>query len=119
VDKFVVDSKTLDDVAVIYPQGYLNNIVGEKLEKEFVAYLEKGVKKIVMDFGKTEFINSIGISILLSILERLKDNNGTLCFTNMSNLHEEIFEMLGLDKYVLVFGSEDDALRHFKGEPKK
>ena len=119
MENFSVDSRTLDDVAVIYPKGYLNNIVGERLEKEFTDYLGRGIKKIVLDFAETEFINSIGISILLSILEKLIENEGTLCFTSMSTLHGEIFDTLGLSKYILVFGSEDEALRHFKDEAKK
>jgi anti-anti-sigma factor len=114
--EFMVDSKSFGDVAVIYPQGYLNNIVGEMLERECSACIGRGISKIVLDFSKTEFINSIGISILLSIIDRLKGNNGTLCFTSMKKPHMDIFDMLGLTKYALVFGSEEEALRHFHVE---
>ena len=113
---FMVHSRSVEDVAVIYPQGYLNNIVGEKLEKECRDYMRKGVNKIVLNFGQTEFINSIGISILLGIIETLKKSEGTLCFTGMKAPHREIFDMLGLTKYAMVFTTEDDALRHFKVE---
>ncbi|GAB4389426.1 MAG: hypothetical protein Kow0025_14670 [Thermodesulfovibrionales bacterium] len=111
---FMVHSKAVADVAVIYPQGYLNNIVGEKLEKECGGYMQKGINKIVLNFSGTEFINSIGISILLGIIERLKKSEGTLCFTGMKAPHREVFDMLGLTKYAMVFTTEDDALRHFK-----
>jgi|Deesub1362A_J573_1020465.scaffolds.fasta_scaffold00004_81 anti-anti-sigma factor len=110
----MVVSKSLEDVAVIYPQGYLNNLVGESLEKECNACIGKGIKKIVLDFSKTKFINSIGISILLSIIEKLKKHNGILCFTSLNKMHEEIFEMLGITKYALVFRNEDEALKHFR-----
>lgn len=112
----MVYSKSVEDVAIIYPQGYLNNIVGDKLEKECGDYMRKGINKIVLNFGGTEFINSIGISILLGIIERLKKAEGTLCFTSMKTPHKEVFDMLGLTRFAMVFTTEDDALRHFKVE---
>lgn len=111
---FMVYSKSVEDVAVIYPQGYLNNIVGEKLEKECNAFMSKGINKIVLNFGELEFINSIGISILLGIMERLRKAEGTLCFTDMKTPHREIFDTLELTKYAMTFPTEEDALRHFK-----
>jgi len=111
---FVVDSVVSHDIAVIYPRGYLNNIVGEELEKECDVFLSKGIKKIVLDFEKTEFINSIGISILVSIIEKMEASNGILCFTSMRNLHEDIFQMLGLTKYVNVFPNKDEAIKRLR-----
>jgi stage II sporulation protein AA (anti-sigma F factor antagonist) len=114
LEKFAVESKTLPDAAVVYPKGYLNNIVGEKLEKECAAHIEKGIRKIVLDFGRLEFINSIGISLLLSIIEKLRRSKGILCFSNIRKPHLDVFEMLGLTKYVLIFDTEADALKHLQ-----
>lgn len=114
MENFVVESKTLSDTAVVYPKGYLNNIVGEKLETECAAHIDKGIRKIVLDFGKMEFINSIGISLLLSIIEKLRKSKGTLCFSSIRKTHLDVFEMLGLTKYVLVFDTEADALKHLQ-----
>ena len=111
---FIVDSTSDNGIAMISPKGYLNNIVGEELEKACNDFLEKGVMKIVIDFGGTEFINSIGISILLSIIDKLEASKGTLCFTSMSNLHEDVFEMLGLTKYVNVFPNKEEAINKLK-----
>ncbi|MEW5743835.1 MAG: STAS domain-containing protein [Nitrospirota bacterium] len=114
---FNVTTKLNDRVAVIYPRGYLNNITGEDLVDASSACLGKGVKNIVLNFSETEFINSIGISLLLTIIERLRESGGSLCFTNMSKMYAETFQVLGLTKYVAVFDREEDALRHFGGSP--
>ncbi len=114
MENFDVESKRVDDVAVIYPKGYLNNIVGEKLEKECTAFIDRGILKIVLDFHEMEFINSIGISLLLSIIERLRTSKGVLCFSSMKKAHRDVFEMLGLTKYVLVFENEAEALKRLQ-----
>jgi len=113
---FMVITRTFGDVAVVHPQGYLNNIVGEKLERECSECIEKGMKSIVLDFGKVEFINSIGISILLSIVERLRKSGGNLCFSSLSKAHRETFEMLGLTNYARTFVSEGEALKFLGAE---
>ena len=103
-------------MAVLYPQGYLNNIVTEKLEKECVLYLKQGYRKIVLNFNSIEFINSIGISILLGIIEKVKSSDAALYFTNVSRLQSETFEMLGLRKYLRIYPSEDEAITELQGK---
>lgn len=114
-DSFKVTSKRIRDVAILYPQGYLNNIAGENLVQECNACLEGDIRKVILNFRETDFINSIGISMLLSIIEKLKDAGGTLCFTDMSKAYSDTFEMLGLAKFIHVFPEENEAVRFLNG----
>jgi len=109
---FTVTSKSMGSAAVLYPQGYLNNITGENLVRECNAYVEKGIRKMVLNLEGIEFINSIGISLLLSIMEQLRNCEGTLCFTNITAAYLDTFEMLGLTKHMCLFTSEDEALSY-------
>jgi len=108
---FKVGSRVVEDVAVVYPQGYLNNLAGEGLVAECGKYTQSGIKKIVVNFRETDLINSIGISLLLHIMEDLQTAGGTLCFTDMSKIQLGIFEMLGLTKYFRFFPDENGALQ--------
>lgn len=114
VAKFSVVSRLEGNTAVIYPKGYLNNLSGESLVVECGHYIGSGITKIVVNFGETDLINSIGISMLLQIIENLKNIHGTICFTNMSKFLRETFEMLGLLKHMTVFPLESDALEYLK-----
>lgn len=109
---FSLSSRIVGDVAVIYPKGYLNNITGENLVEECSGLIGKGITKIVLNLRDVEFINSIGISMLLTILERLKESSGSLCFTDSKKMFRDTFEMLGLTVFVHVFASEDEAFQH-------
>ncbi len=111
---FNVGSRVVEDVAVVYPQGYLNNLAGEGLVAECGKYTRSGIKKIVVNFRETDLINSIGISILLHIMEELQTTGGTLCFTDMNKVQLGVFEMLGLTKYFSFFPDENGALRFLK-----
>ena len=116
--QFNVTSRLDGDVAVIYPKGYLNNLSGESLVIECGIYIGKGITKIVVNFSETDLINSIGISMLLQIIEDLRNIKGTICCTNMSKFLRDTFEMLGLIKHMLVFPVESDALKYLKAGKK-
>lgn len=113
---FKVVSRITGDVAVLYPQGYLNTLAGESLVNECKSCLSQGIRKVILNFSGTELINSIGISLLLHVMEGLKEGGGSLCFTNLSKMHSDTFEMLGLTKHMLVFRDEDEALSYFTPE---
>jgi anti-anti-sigma factor len=113
VTDFRVETKELGEgVAVLYPHGYLNNIVGEKLEEHCLRYMAGGVRTVVLNFQHIDFINSIGVSILLGIMNTLSEKGVGLLFTDMSPFHSETFEMLGLRKHMQVFRSEEEAMAH-------
>ncbi len=112
VMNFKVTSKIIRDVAILYPQGYLNNIAGENLVQECNNCLGSEIKKVVLNFRETDFINTIGISMLLTIIEKLKDEGGTLCFTNLSRAYHDTFEMIGLTRYIHIFPDEKEAMRY-------
>jgi len=113
-DQFSVVSRLDGDAAIIYPKGYLNNLSGESLVIECGIYIGKGITKIVVNFGETNLINSIGISLLLQIIEDLRNIKGTICCTNMSKFLKDTFEMLGLMQHMLVFPLESDALKYLQ-----
>ena len=109
--KFNVVSRLDGDAAVIYPKGYLNNLSGESLVTECSLYIGKGITKIVVNFSETDLINSIGISLLLQIIEDLRNIKGTICFTNMSKFLRDTFEMrrrLGAGPSVIGSGGVSD-----------
>lgn len=114
-ESFKVASKRISDMAILCPQGYLNNVAGENLVQECNACLENKIGKVILNFSETDFINSIGISMLLGIIEKVKDAGGALCFTNLSKAYNDTFETLGLTKFIHVFPDESEAVRFLSG----
>jgi hypothetical protein len=70
--------RLVEGVAVLYPGPYLNQLRGESIERHCQELLADGVRHIVINFAETELINSIGISILLGVIEAVNEARGTL-----------------------------------------
>ena len=114
MDRTVLVTKEIGDCGIIYANGYLNALTAERLEDLCEEILQKGIKKIIVNFKETEFINSIGISILIGMIEKMRKAKGHLGFCNLSKVHSDTFEMLGLTKYIPIFPSETEALLSLK-----
>jgi anti-anti-sigma factor len=113
---FNIQAKVVDGVAVIYPGPYLNQLRGEAVESRCQQLLTEGVRHLVINFAETELINSIGISILLGVLEAVGDARGTLVLSNLSESNRELFEMLGLLAHVRTAPTEESALAELCGQ---
>lgn len=109
-----IRAKLTEGAAVIYPGPYLNQLRGEDIENRCNELLASGVRQIIVNFKDTELINSIGISILLGVIEAVNDASGRLVLTNLSESNRELFEMLGLMSHVEIEESEEAALARMR-----
>ena len=101
-DKFSVRSRRGDGYAVLETDLYLNQVAGEELSKKFDELLEEGYLNFIIDMRKTKVVNSIGISILIEMIEKLRESGGRLIFCNLSNVIEKTFRIMGLTQYAEV-----------------
>jgi anti-anti-sigma factor len=105
-----ISMRFVEGVAVLYPGAYLNQLRGEAIERRCQELLGEGVRHIVINFAETELINSIGISILLGVIEAVNDAQGTLVMSNLGTSNRELFDMLGLLSHVRIETTEEAAL---------
>jgi len=95
--------------AVVRTDGYINNPGGEKIARECYKLMEEGFKHFVLDFAKSKVINSIGISILIEIIEKVLEIDGTLGFIGLTSTIAKTFKIMGLTQYAGVYGSLSEA----------
>jgi anti-anti-sigma factor len=114
MSNFSLSSRSAQNVAVILPKGYINDMGAVSLERTSEQLLGEGMNTLIVNFSDVLFINTIGISIFTGMVEKTLEHNSVLCFTNMKKAHRDVFEMMGLIKHVKVFADEEDALRFLK-----
>lgn len=101
-----------DDYAIVRPEGYLNALIGDQIDKTCSTLIEKGAHYIIINFSKVSMVNTIGISILIGIIEKVLQKNGLVYFTELGATGRHIFEVLNLTTVALIFESDDDARDH-------
>jgi Anti-anti-sigma regulatory factor (antagonist of anti-sigma factor) len=91
-----------DGTAVVLAGDYLNKITGERVERECRRCLDEGCKQLVVDFSQTEIVNSIGVSILLGVIDSASSAGARIVFSDVNEGTIELFEMLGVTNHVIL-----------------
>lgn len=99
------------DVALLYTDGYINNQGGEEIAREAYAQLDSGARALILNLEKTRIVNSIGISILIEVLERVMDKKGVLAFCHLTPTIDKTFRIMGLAQYAQIFSTREEALQ--------
>ena len=111
----LVRSHCVGTTAVVYASDYLNKLTGERIERECRRQLDAGCRALVIDFSDTKLVNSIGISILLGIINVAEKNGARIVFSDVNIQTIQLFEVLGLTRHVVLAKDEQEALSNLSG----
>ncbi|MDP2304136.1 MAG: STAS domain-containing protein [Ignavibacteria bacterium] len=106
---FNLNSELTDKTLVITIEGYINNTGGEKIVREFSKH--DNVNKLILNLENSKVVNSIGISHLIEIIEKLNQTNGKLIFTNLDPTIEKTFTIMGLFQFAEKADTVEMALK--------
>ena len=93
-----------------------------KVDGSFVDYQAKDVVNIVNDLLAKDYknfilnlhgctdLNNYGVSILISMIGSIKQKNGKLFFTHLTNDQEKKLKMMGLAAYAEFVSDDKSAL---------
>jgi len=105
-----VQARHVGEAAIIYASDYLNKLSGERIERECKRQLESGSRTLIINFRDTELVNSIGVSILVGVIDAAEQHTARLIFSNVNSHTVNLFEMLGLTRHVQIAKDESEAL---------
>src|SRR5215212_6284851 len=103
-------SEASGEVSVVYAGDYVNKMSGHRIERECLARMERGCRALVINFRDTELVNSIGVSILLGVIDEAERRGARVAFASVSPHTLKLFELLGLTRLVVLADREEDAL---------
>jgi anti-sigma B factor antagonist len=100
-------------VTVVQVDGQL--IVGNRHElKDLVqAALDRGERRLLIDFSRTGYIDSSGLGALVSISKKVRENNGTLRLAGLNEDLRSLFELTKLDTLFTITETPEQALASF------
>ena len=100
-------------VTVVKVDGQL--IVGNRQElKDLVfAALDKGDRRILIDFSQTGYIDSSGLGALVSISKRVREAGGELRLSGLNEDLRSLFELTKLDTLFAIAETPQQALSSF------
>jgi anti-sigma B factor antagonist len=102
-------------VGVLETDGYINNIGAEKIADACDGLIQEGFTRLVLNLERSRIINSIGISILIEVIEKVRELKGKVAFCCVTPTIAKTFRIMGLLKASTVHDTEAQALEAVRG----
>lgn len=110
MNAYIKSTKETNEIVIIETNGYLNNDGGEAISAICYEKIEAGQNKFLINMAGTKVVNSIGVSILIEIIEKLQEVDGKIGYYNLAPIVSKTFNIMGLTKYSTVFETEEQAI---------
>jgi len=110
MNEFITNVKENNSIVIIETNGYLNNVGGEAVSTLVYEKMGQGKTKFLINMASTKIVNSIGVSILIEIIEKLQEVNGKIGYYNLAPIVAKTFNIMGLTKYSTVYETEEAAV---------
>jgi len=109
-----VGEKIINDVAVLMVSGKLmgGNETSE-IHEHVKGLISNGIKKIVFDFSKVEWINSQGIGLLISSYSSLCNVGGNLRIAGAPERVNSLLEITNLFDIFDTYETAEQAISNF------
>ena len=109
-----INEEKRDNVAVIHLEGkVMGGPDAAKFHEKVHEFIESGLKNIVVNLAKVEWMSSVGLGMLISALTTIKNSEGQL---RLANITDNIESLLTITRLVTIFDtydSLDEALESF------
>ncbi len=108
-----VTSRDVGEVKVLEFEGNLDTNTSPDAQERLDGLVSGGSTKILINFGKLNYLSSAGLRVLLATAKRLRASSGDLRLCGLNESVDEVFEISGFSSILSVHGSESEALEGF------
>lgn len=79
------------------------------LDKAILKAVSEGKRNLLIDGSHLNYISSAGLGVFMSYLEDFKEKKILMVIFGLSEKVKKIFEILGLDKLMIIVSSKEEA----------
>jgi anti-anti-sigma factor len=103
--------KKINEISILAIDGEIILLNIDDIKDTFINLIEKeGVKKLILDFKDTDFIDSSGIGLIVEFTNKLRNLGGNFVIINLNNEIKNLLNIANLLEFLLTFKSENDAI---------
>lgn len=108
-----INVKEIDDITILYIEGNIDINSSEFIETVGNTLVDKS-KDILCNFSEIDSVDQIGISIISIAYKNVLNHDGRIKFCNIPSHIKKLFSVVGLDRVLESYETEEQALESFK-----
>ncbi len=105
-----IHNQTHGDIGLLCPEGRIDSTTADDFHTALFSALDTG-HRVVVDFGKLQFISSAGLRVLLMAAKRVRKEKTELLLCQLDASHREVFEISGFLPLFTIHETVTDALK--------
>lgn len=99
-----------DAVQVLEVQNLFNELDNKEILVDVQNRIEKGFNKFIVDLSKLDFMNSVGLNFLISMMTKSQKSGGDVTLANANDQVLSLLEITKLKKLFKLQPSVEDAI---------
>jgi anti-anti-sigma factor len=113
-DVLTVTIKESERYAVIYTDGYINDLGGDTIVQACLDLITQGVRQFILNLDKSPSINSVGISFIIEAIEHIDAGGGSLACCCLTPVVAKTFYIMRLTGATTIYDTEVEAVEAMK-----
>jgi len=108
-----IEVKQTGDVQILNCGGSLDADSVSSFKKVAYDLVDNGMTRFVIDCSTLNFIDSMGLGVLISLLRKVRQHEGDVKVASLSDEVKTIFEITRLHRLFDVYSDADTAVNRF------
>ncbi|TGK02886.1 anti-sigma factor antagonist [Leptospira langatensis] len=114
---FIETSKTSvgdKELLVVTMNGKVTNTNAFEISRKINFVFDEGIYEIILDLSSLEYINSVGVATLLTLIKTVDQHNGKIVIGGLNHFLENVIRLMELPKKVAIYHTLEEAKAVFK-----
>jgi anti-sigma B factor antagonist len=78
------------------------------------TFINGGVKYILIDMENLDFVDSLGINMLINTAKLVRSKNGDMALVNVPQKIETILQPIKMERFMKTFKTVDESIKYFR-----
>ena len=109
-----ISERKSNDVTELILEGRFDAMTSASVEDRLGQMMDAGHLKLAVDLGKTDYISSAGLRVLLAALKRARASGGDVRLVITASHIRHVFELAGFAQLFRIFASSEEAVASFQ-----
>lgn len=102
------------NVVKIMVSGTIDLLTSREFQSYVLSLIEKGQKNFIFDLTKLDFIDSMGLSTIIMLFQKISDSGGKLAIVNPKPSIMVVFKVTKITQRIPVLATLEETPQHFK-----
>lgn len=104
-----------EETAVISLVGEVDVANTGQVRQAALGLLSEGVKRLVVDLSRTEYMDSAGLGLLIGLQRRLREAGGVLGLAGLKAQVQRVFDVTKLSRIFAIYSDAETAVKEVGG----